>query len=81
MEDGIINQFQYWAGPDDEVEAKWAGFKAEYMTKPKAARIHELQMVDTWLDQQTSLTREHASLVTRKRELFDLHTRLLQLGR
>jgi hypothetical protein len=81
MSDGIIDQLQYWGGPDEEAEAKWLGFKTEYMTKPKAARIHDLQMADSWLDQQTSLTREHASLVVRKRELFDLHTRLLQLGR
>jgi hypothetical protein len=77
-DDPILDQFKYWGGADEE---SWNGFLTGFSMKSQAARIHDVEMVDTWLAQQTTLTREHASLVTRKRELLSVHRKLQELGR
>lgn len=77
MSDGIANQFKYWEGE----EGGWARFKQEFLLKPQASRVQDLVVADSFLDQQTTLTREHAELVTKRRELYDLHVRLRQAGR
>jgi hypothetical protein len=78
MSDGIANQFKYW---DEGEENGWARFKEAFLLKPQASRIQDLVAADSFLDQQTALTREHADLVVKRRELFDLHTRLRNAGR
>jgi hypothetical protein len=78
MSDGIASQFRYWdAGEEDG----WLRFKEAFLLKPQASRIQDLVAAASFLDQQTTLTREHADLVVKRRELFDLHTRLRQAGR
>ena len=77
MSDGIANQFKYWEGE----EGGWARFKQEFLLKHPASRVQDLVAADSFLDQQTTLTREHADLVVKRRELYDLHTRLRNAGR
>jgi hypothetical protein len=77
-DDPILNQFKYWGGASEE---SWDGFLAGFSMKPQAARIHDVEMVDSWLAQQSGLTREHASLLSRKRELLSVHRKLQELGR
>jgi hypothetical protein len=80
MSDGISNQFTYWGSPGEE-EQGWDGYLASFSMKPKAARIYDLEQADTWLAEQTVLSREHAALVSKKRELLSIHRKLQELGR
>lgn len=79
MSDGIIDQMAKYGDHDEE--ESWRLFKAGYMMKSPEARIADLKQTDLWLEQQTQVTKEHASLLTRKRELKSLHRALRGAGR
>ena len=79
MSDGIIDQLTKY-GDFDEQEA-WNGFKQAYLLKTSESRIIDLKACDSFLDQFNHPTKEAASVLTRKRELFDIHTRLRNAGR
>jgi hypothetical protein len=80
MTDGISNQFTYWGSPGEE-EQSWDSYLSGFSMKPQAARVYDLEMADTWLAEQTSLTKEHAALLSKKRELLSVHRKLQELGR
>jgi hypothetical protein len=77
--DSVIDQLSKY-GDFDEEEA-WEVWKNGYVRKHPQARIEDLRAVDLWLDQQTTVTKEHASLLTRKREMESIHRRLREAGR
>ena len=79
MEDGIIKQMTKYGDHDEE--ESWRLYKAGYMMKSPEARIADLRQTDLWLEQQTQITKEHASLLTRKREMESIHRRLRDAGR
>jgi hypothetical protein len=79
MTDSIVEQLTKY-GEIDEEEA-WNGFKQAYLLKTPESRIIDLKACDTFIDQFNYVTKEAASVLTRKRELFDIHTRLRQAGR
>jgi hypothetical protein len=79
MSDGIIDQLSKYGDYDEDTA--WEVWKAGYMMKPAPARIADLRAVDLWLDQQTTVTKEHASLLTRKREMESIHRRLRDANR
>jgi hypothetical protein len=68
----------YWEG-DEEVF--WNKCKADFAKKPEAGRLQDLHAVNTWLDQEHRPTREHAALLSRRREMEDLHRALKGIGR
>lgn len=79
MEDEIVRQLNaYW---EDEPETSWAAWTAGFMLKNPHQRIADLKTADQWLATQDGITREHASMLTRKRELEDLHWKLRRAGR
>jgi hypothetical protein len=77
--DGIVQQLSKY-GDYDEAEA-WEVWLSGYMMKPAAARIADLRATDQWLETQDRPTREHASLITRRREMESIHRRLREAGR
>jgi hypothetical protein len=79
MSDGIANQFTYWGGPNEE--QSWDGYLSSFSMKPQSARIYDLEMADTWLAEQSVLSREHAALLSKKREMLSVHRKLQELGR
>jgi hypothetical protein len=79
MSDGIIRQLTTYGEYGEE--ASWEIFKNHYLMKSPRDRIENLQAVDTFLELQTAPTREHASLITKRRELLDIHNRLRSAGR
>ena len=79
MSDPIGEQIaKYGALDEDE---SWEGFKRGFLLKAPQARIADLHTADQWLATQTGITREHASMVVKKRELEDLHYTLLKVSR
>jgi hypothetical protein len=79
MSDGIVDQLTKY-GEIDEEEA-WERFKQGYLLKTPESRKIDLAACDSFIDQFNHPTKEAASVLTRKRELFDIHTRLRQAGR
>jgi hypothetical protein len=79
MSDGIVEQMAKYGDHDEETS--WEVFKKGYSRKLPEARIADLKMADQWLDVQTRPTREHASILTRKRELEAIHWTLRGVGR
>jgi hypothetical protein len=77
--DSIVEQLTKY-GEIDEQEA-WNGFKQAYLLKTPESRIIDLKACDSFLDQFNHPTKEAASVLTRKRELFDIHRRLRDAGR
>jgi hypothetical protein len=57
----------------DDPDGAWLEFKRSFAKKPPDLRVADLRTADTWLEQQTTVTREHASTLAAKRELQDLH--------
>jgi hypothetical protein len=79
MSDGIIDQLSKYGDHDEE--ESWRLFKAGYMMKSPEARVADLRQTDLWLEQETQVTKNHASLLTRKRELESIHRRLRDANR
>lgn len=79
MSDPIGEQIGKY-GALDEDEA-WEGFKRGFLLKPPQSRIADLHTADQWLATQAGITREHASMVVKKRELEGAHYALLKVGR
>ncbi len=78
-EDEIVRQINsYW---EDTPEESWAAWRAGFALKNPLQRITDLKTADQWLATQDSITREHASMLTRKRELEDIHWQLRRAGR
>jgi hypothetical protein len=79
MSDSIVDQLTKY-GDYNEEEA-WDRFKQGYLLKSPESRIIDLKACDTFIEQFNHPTKEAASVLTRKRELFDIHTRLRELNR
>jgi hypothetical protein len=59
-------------------------YKEGFLKRPAASRDVELQAFDKWMqdnDKMSTPSRETAELLTRKRELLDIHVMLRKLGR
>lgn len=59
-------------------------YKEGLLKRPAANRDAELQAMDKWMDDNGKMStpsRETAELLTRKRELLDIHVMLRKLGR
>ncbi len=76
--DPVETALSYWS---EDSEAEWSRFKTHFATKPKVERVNDLLKVDSFMQEQIKPTREHASLLTKKRQLEDLHWALDRLGR
>jgi hypothetical protein len=69
----------YW---NENGESAWDEYKINtFCQKSFHDRVHELKNVDSWLENETKLTHEHAALVSKRRELVDLHFALKKIGR
>jgi hypothetical protein len=79
MSDPLGEQIAKYGALDEE--ESWQGFKLGFLTKPPQARIADLKTADQWLALQDGLTREHASMVVKKRELETMHYTLLKAQR
>jgi hypothetical protein len=79
MSDGIVDQLTKY-GDFDEEEA-WDRFKQGYLLKTPESRKIDLAACDSFIEQFNHPTKEATSVLTRKRELFDIHTRLRNAGR
>jgi hypothetical protein len=70
MTEEMIKQL-YW---EEGEEALWTKCKEDFLKKPESARLRDLHIVGQWLDQESDRpTKELASLLTKKREMEDLH--------
>ena len=83
MSDEIVRQMSKYGDYDEETS--WSLYKTSYLMKPAAERAADLQKADQWIDHYTSehtgVTKELASLLTRRRELETLHKTLRGAGR
>ena len=68
----------YFEGDEAEL---WQKFKGDFVQKPEAVRLNDLHTLNQWLDQEDRPTREHAALLTKRREMEDLHRLLKGAGR
>jgi hypothetical protein len=83
MDDQITDSLsKYW---EEDGEEAWRGFTTGFLTKPPAQRVADLKTADQWIDayqqEHSQPTRELSSLLTRRRELLDLHATLLKAKR
>jgi hypothetical protein len=62
-------------------DALFDRMKAEFIRENEFTRLKGLEVVDSWLNEEIAPTREHAAMLTRKRELEDLHRLLKRAGR
>jgi hypothetical protein len=72
---------QLAAYSDFDEDESWDRWAARYVTQPPEYRVESLKIMDGWLAAQDGITREHASLVVKKRELESLHFALRRAGR
>jgi hypothetical protein len=68
----------YWEEGED---ALFAQIKAEFIKRNEFTRLKDLEVVDSWLNEESGATREHAAMLQKKRELEDLHRLLKRAGR
>jgi hypothetical protein len=68
----------YWEEGED---ALFDHMKETFIRKDPLTRLQDLQIVDSWLNEESAPTREHASMLTKKRELEHLHRALKAAGR
>ena len=82
MSDAMTDQMVkdlYW---EEDEATLWAKCKSDFMKKHETARLRDLQIVNQWLDQEGDRpTKELASLLTKKREMEDLHKLLKGVNR
>ena len=64
----------YFDGDETEL---WQRYKDAFVRKPEAGRLQDLQTINQWEAAEDRVTREHAALLNKRRELEDLH-RLLK---
>jgi hypothetical protein len=62
-------------------EQFWQMAVDRFTKQPEVNRLQLLHAVNAWLDQEDRPTREHASLLTKQRDLEDWHRKLKALGR
>jgi len=79
MSDEIVRQMSKWGDVDEE--ESWRLYKTGFLLMSADKRIQDLQNLDRWLENETRPTREHASMLTRRRELQDIHYALRGAGR
>ena len=78
MTDAWVKEL-YWEEGEEQL---WHKFKGEFVQKPEGARLGDLHAVNQWLDHEGDRpTKELASLLTKKREMEDLHRTLKAVGR
>ena len=70
----------YWS-PDEDGTQIWETYKQHFIRQDANTRRKNLTTVDEFLDKEDRLTHEHADLLTKKRELSDLHLALHRAGR
>jgi hypothetical protein len=70
----------HWS-PDESGQRIWDSFLQDYVKMPAAQRREALRNVDSYLDTQTHVTRETASMIRQKRQLSDIHLALHRAGR
>ena len=68
----------YWSEGEEKF---WDAAKSNFLKQPEANRLQLLHAVNAWLDVEDQPTREHASLLTKQRELEHWHRQLKALGR
>jgi hypothetical protein len=76
--DAMLASYSY-----DE-ETVFQTYKEGFLNRPAPSRDAELQAFDKWMDDNGKMSapsRETAELLTRKRELLDIHVMLRKLGR
>lgn len=82
-DDGLVRALSAYG--DFGEEELWDRFKNNFVTRPPEFRIESLKIADQWLkghqQEDAHPTKELASLLTRKRELRDLHFALRKAGR
>jgi hypothetical protein len=79
MTDSIDEQMaKYGDFPADDV---WGLYKVAFLNKSPEARIADLRTLDFHLEAQSGLTREHASMVQKRREIVASHQKLRELNR
>jgi hypothetical protein len=72
----------YYGAEDATPNALWGFFKEQFAKQPAAGRHCDLIAIDSYLAEHgTSPTRETADLISKKRELSDLHSVLSRAGR
>jgi hypothetical protein len=70
------------AGYNYDVDEVWPIYKQNFLRRTAESRDAELKAFDQYADTKMDTpTRETAELLTRKRELLDLHGLLRKLGR
>jgi hypothetical protein len=70
----------YWSSGEDG-EAIWNTFVDGFARSDAHSRRQSLQNMDTYLSERTSVTREHADLIARRRQMASIHDRLWAAGR
>jgi hypothetical protein len=70
----------YWSS-DEDGQAIWETFKNDFAKKDPNSRRSDLRVVDQYLADQTSVTRDHAALMQQQRELNHIHAILWRAGR
>jgi hypothetical protein len=68
----------YWEKDEEEF---WSRAKNEFIKQNEMGRLQLLKAMNAWADQEDRPTREHASLLTKQRELEHWHHQLKALGR
>jgi hypothetical protein len=72
----------YYGAEDATAPDLWAFYKDQFAKQPPAGRHSDLLSIDNYLAEHgTSATRETADLLSKKRELADLHGILSRAGR
>jgi hypothetical protein len=83
MSDDIVRALSLYGDFDEE--ASWDGFRAGYLLKTPEQRRADLatasQYIDKYTQEHSQPTRELSSLVTRRRDLEDIHWQLRRAGR
>jgi hypothetical protein len=70
----------YWSSDEDAGQI-WGTFKDHFVRMDGNSRRQSLTVLDKYLEDEDRLTHEHADLLTKKRELSDLHLALHRAGR
>jgi hypothetical protein len=72
----------YYGAEDATPDALWGFFKEQFAKQPAAGRHCDLLSIDNYLAEfGTTPSRETADLISKKRELSDLHGILTRAGR
>jgi hypothetical protein len=70
----------FWS-PDESGEDIFQNFKQTFVQKTAQQRRQDLLQLENYFEQEARPTRELADLITKRRELNDLHLALYRAGR